>query len=138
MAVTLVDASALYAAYDRRQPEHTAVVAHLRSQTGPWLISPLNLAEYDYLAVKRLGAANAALAAHDIADQLTISTFSNEDLRLAAAVAHRYADLGIGLADASIVVLAARHNSNRILTLDRRHFSVIRPVHEADHFVLLP
>jgi hypothetical protein len=44
----------------------------------------------------------------------------------ARAVIERYADLQIGLADASIVVLAARHQARDVLTLDRRHFSVIR------------
>ena len=37
----------------------------------------------------------------------------------------RYADLGISLADASIVVLAARHNGRDVLTLDERHFRVL-------------
>ena len=34
----------------------------------------------------------------------------------------RYADLEIGLADASIVVLAERLNIVDVLTLDERHF----------------
>ena len=38
----------------------------------------------------------------------------------------RHADLGIGLADASNVVLANRHGALDILTLDERHFRVLR------------
>ncbi|CAA9481589.1 MAG: hypothetical protein AVDCRST_MAG12-1537 [uncultured Rubrobacteraceae bacterium] len=38
----------------------------------------------------------------------------------------RHADLGIGLADASNVVLANRHGTLDILTLDERHFRVLR------------
>ena len=48
--------------------------------------------------------------------------------RLAAALAvlERHADLRIGLADASIVVLAARHGVRDVLTLDERHFRALR------------
>lgn len=35
------------------------------------------------------------------------------------------ADLGISLADASIVTLAARHATRDVLTLDERHFRVL-------------
>jgi predicted nucleic acid-binding protein len=38
----------------------------------------------------------------------------------------RYADLDVGLADASIVVLAARHDTRDVLTLDERHFRAVR------------
>jgi predicted nucleic acid-binding protein len=45
------------------------------------------------------------------------------------ALMTKYADLPMELADASLVVLAERLNLRRILTLDRRHFSVYRPRH---------
>jgi predicted nucleic acid-binding protein len=38
----------------------------------------------------------------------------------------RYADLHVSLADASIVVLANRHDTLDVLTLDERHFRVLR------------
>jgi predicted nucleic acid-binding protein len=44
----------------------------------------------------------------------------------------------IGVADASNVVLADRHRTTRVLTLDQRHFRQLRPLWGADHFVLLP
>ena len=39
---------------------------------------------------------------------------------------NRYRDQDIGLADASLVILAARYRTDRLLTLDHRHFRVIR------------
>jgi predicted nucleic acid-binding protein len=54
-----------------------------------------------------------------------------------AAVAERYQDQRIGLADASIVALAARYQTTRVLTLDERHFLAMRPLH-ADAFTILP
>jgi hypothetical protein len=44
----------------------------------------------------------------------------------ALEVIERYGDLRIGLADASLVVLAARHGVGDVLTLDERHFRVLR------------
>lgn len=38
----------------------------------------------------------------------------------------RFPDQAIGLADASIVVLAERHDVNDVLTLDERHFRLLR------------
>jgi hypothetical protein len=60
-----------------------------------------------------------------------------EDLVRAAGVIERYRDQDIGAADASIVVLAERYASRRLLTLDRRHFSVLRPL-QGGRFTLLP
>ena len=49
----------------------------------------------------------------------------------------RYEDLAISLADASIVVLARRHGANDVLTLDERHFRVLRGAGDRP-FKLLP
>lgn len=43
----------------------------------------------------------------------------------------------LGTTDASIVALAERLQLGEIATLDRRHFSVVRPAH-IDAFTLLP
>ncbi|MBM3347071.1 MAG: hypothetical protein FJY55_11340 [Betaproteobacteria bacterium] len=46
--------------------------------------------------------------------------------RSTRAVIERYTDLSIGLADASIVVLAERHRARDVLALDDRHFRALR------------
>jgi predicted nucleic acid-binding protein len=51
-------------------------------------------------------------------------------------VIERYADLGVSLADASIVVLAERHAARTVLTLDERHFRVLKA--DRKPFALLP
>jgi predicted nucleic acid-binding protein len=50
---------------------------------------------------------------------------SGPDLGQAREIINRHADLGISLADASIVVLAERHDVREVLTLDQRHFRVL-------------
>lgn len=49
-------------------------------------------------------------------------------LRIAELVA-AYQDLPLGTVDASVVAACERVGVRRIATLDRRHFSVVRPAH---------
>ena len=48
-----------------------------------------------------------------------------------------YGDFPLGGTDASVVVLAERLGTDLVITLDRRHFSAIRPRH-CSAFQLLP
>jgi predicted nucleic acid-binding protein len=57
-------------------------------------------------------------------------------LRIAELVG-RYRDLPLGTVDASVVALAERLGIRSIATLDRRHFTIVRPKH-VPHFELLP
>jgi uncharacterized protein len=57
-------------------------------------------------------------------------------LRVVELVA-RYHDLPLGTVDASVVAAAERLGVTEIATVDRRHFSVVRPQHAAA-FALLP
>ena len=56
----------------------------------------------------------------------------------AVRVAERYADADLGLADASLVVLAERLQTVQIATLDERHFRAVRPLAGGATFRLLP
>jgi len=49
----------------------------------------------------------------------------------------QYRDLPLGTVDASVVATAERLNAREIATLDRRHFTVVRPA-DIDDFTLLP
>lgn len=134
----LVDTSALIAFYDRRSADHQAVVEAFRATPAPLSVSPLVLAEFDFLIGKCAGEQVALTAAREVAGTMQVEDFRATDLRAAADVMERYADLQLGLTDASIVVLADRCRTERILTLDRRHLSVVRPLSAADAFTLLP
>jgi predicted nucleic acid-binding protein len=54
-----------------------------------------------------------------------------------AELVWRYRDLPLGTVDASVVATAERLGIVEVATLDRRHFSVVRPAHIAA-FDLLP
>ncbi len=59
------------------------------------------------------------------------------DVSRAAELVETYADLRLGMVDATVVAVAERLNVAELATLDRRHFTVVRPAHTAA-FTLLP
>jgi len=123
----LLDTSGLLAAIDRSQRQHIDAVAALRKARPPLLLSPFVLAELDYLLITRVGSeAQQALLAEVGRAAYRLEPFTADDVALAAKVIDRYETLGIGLADASIVVLAERHQVLEVLTLDHRHFETLR------------
>ena len=59
------------------------------------------------------------------------------DIRRVRDLVDRYRDQDIGLADASLVLLATRYRTDRVLALDRRHFTVVRTT-TGKPFTVLP
>jgi predicted nucleic acid-binding protein len=59
------------------------------------------------------------------------------DYRTVAELDARYADLGLGLADCLILVLAERFGTWRLLSFDERRFRAVVPL-QGGSFQLLP
>lgn len=122
----VLDTSGLLAALDGSQSRHAAAAAALRAAAGPRLLSPFVLAELDSLLSTRVSTPVARTFLDEVAGgAYQLEPFSSDDVAAAGAVLDRYADLDLGLADASIVVLAERHGCSDVLTLDERHFRAI-------------
>ena len=125
----LLDTSGLLAAIDGAQRRHLECAAVLTGHDGPLLLSPFVLAELDYLIGSRVGVSAQLELLNEVArGAYRLEPFEAEDVEAAGRLIRKYADLSLGLADASIVVLAARHGCRDVLTLDRRHFAVLRQV----------
>ena len=60
-----------------------------------------------------------------------------QDLRLIASTLDRYPGRGLGLTDASLVVLAERVGATAILTLDQRDFAGLQRA-DGVHLTILP
>ena len=134
----LLDTSGVLAAADRGEIAHEAAAAALRQASPPRLLSPFVLAELDYLVSRRLTPpAQHALLADVARGTYRLEPFDGADVGEARDVMRRYEDLAISLADASIVVLARRQGANDVLTLDERHFRVLRGAGDRP-FKLLP
>jgi predicted nucleic acid-binding protein len=102
------------------------------------LVPILVVTEVAYLLGTRVGVESEVRFLGDLAagELVPEPVEAGDWLRIAELVA-AYGDLPLGSVDASIVTAAERLGSYRIATLDRRHFSVIRPAH-TDVFELVP
>lgn len=135
----LIDTSGWIAAlgHDRARAAEDARATYA-GDPGPFILSPFVLAELDYMVLNRVGLkAELALLREVAGGVLQLADFGSREVAQAATVAERYADLGIGLADASIVVLAERHKTTRVLTFDHRHFRAMKPL-QGGSFTILP
>jgi predicted nucleic acid-binding protein len=136
--VLLCDAGALVASVDRGERAHPAVRKIIESASLPLVTSQIVLAEVDYLLLTRGGVDVESAFLADVASGAYVAEcLSAEELHLANQVIVRYRDLQIGLADASMVVLAARYGTSTIVTLDERCFRAMQPL-TGGHFTLLP
>jgi len=133
-----VDTSALLAYLDTDEPDHQAVAAILEKADEALVVSPYVIAELDCLVASRLGVtAELAVLAELSGGAWELAAMDAEGLKDACAVVERYADQWIGIADASNVVLAARYQTQTIVTLDRGHVDVVRPL-SGGRFLVLP
>jgi predicted nucleic acid-binding protein len=102
------------------------------------VVSPYVVAELDYLVASRLGvSAELAVLADLASGAWDLAAIDAEALSQARSLIERYAGQRIGVADAANVVLAARYRTRTIVTLDRRHFDVLRPL-AGGRFTVLP
>lgn len=102
------------------------------------MVSLYVVAELDYLVGTRIGVAAELAVLRELAGPgYELAEVDAALLAAAADVVEQYADLNIGVTDASIVVLAQRHRTDRVLTLDRRHFDVLRTA-DGSSFTVLP
>jgi predicted nucleic acid-binding protein len=136
--VIVLDTSGLLSAIDAAQRHHGPAREALESADPPLLISPFVLAELDYLLATRVGRPEQlALLAEVELGAYRLEPFTATDIGAARTVLERYSDLDLGLADASNVVLANRHDTLDLLTLDERHFRTLRSL-SGQPFRLLP
>ena len=102
------------------------------------LVPATVVAEVGYLLAREASAGGEAMFLTALADgDFEPVDLVAEDYRRAAELVGRYADLPLGTTDASVIVVAERLNVVEVATLDRRHFTVVRPRH-VDALTLLP
>jgi hypothetical protein len=134
----LVDTSGMVAIANAGEDRHHDVMACVTS-TSESLVMPVTvLPEVDYLITKYLGAQAAIGVVASIIDgDFRLESLTAVDLPRILELMRQYADSNIGFVDASIVAVAERLNIRQVITLDRRHFGLIRPRHCLT-FTILP
>lgn len=134
----LVDTNVLVAAARTADTHHAAAVRLFRQVEDRLLVAPMVVAETCYLLHELGGPAPEVQFLRSIAaGDLELAQLLAADVARMADLAERYADLGLGGTDASLVALAERLSITTIATFDRRHFTVVRPAH-VEAFTLLP
>jgi predicted nucleic acid-binding protein len=134
----VADSGGIYGLYDSSEKKHKAIRAAFESEPGMVIIPMPVLSEIDYLLRKKLGIA----AELDFIDAIRAGAFTlepclPEDLTRCATLIGTYRDLDLGLADACVIACAERLGIVRILTVDERHFRVVR-TKRGKPLVLLP
>ena len=132
----LLDAGVLYAMVDRRDAWHAPVVEYLKAFGGTLLAPMTVLPEAAHLVRTRLGeSAERKLINGFVNGGVAIEPLKAADLTRSYELMAKYPQLGF--ADSSVVAMAERLGLDTIATTDRRHFTLVRPVH-IKHFTLVP
>lgn len=124
----IADTGALYAAFDRADAFHHDVSGYLRGVDEKPVVSPLVLAELDHLALVRLCEQARTAMMAELADTISVATFTHAMFVTSAEVAAQHSGFALGLTDASVMVLAHEYGTRDILTTDQRHFRAVRPL----------
>ena len=137
--MTLVlDAGALYVQADRSDPHHSAVAELLQTEQAPLVTSVYAAALADELILARLGTEVEQAFVRDLADRtFEVEMLDESELRVVHDLARTHRHLRVGLAAMSVVVLARRHDTRRIVTLDERTYRTIEPL-QGGAFEILP
>ncbi len=134
----VVDTSAIIAYMNSADRHHADFAEWLAAEQDDLATTPLILAEADHLASAHGGAGAAEALRADLLAGAYLVQWWPEALGASVRVAERYADISLGLADASLVVLAERLETVAIATLDERHFRAVAPLAFGSAFRLLP
>ena len=115
---------------DTDDTDHEQSARLLTYRSGPLLVPTPVIVETSWLLESRLGTAAelAFLRSIEGGDLTRVDLVTDDWVRVGDLV-EQYADLGLGLVDASVVAIAERLDARTVATLDHRDFRVVRPRH---------
>jgi hypothetical protein len=132
----VVDAGPLIAMADGQDPDRALVRRLIENEPGQVILPAYVATEADYMIAQRIGSHAERIFLHDLASgTYSVQGLTEEEYQLAVEFDQDHP--GMGLADLSVIVLAARYRTRRILTFDERDFRRVRPL-DGDSFFLLP
>ncbi|NOX61909.1 MAG: PIN domain-containing protein [Chloroflexi bacterium] len=134
----IVDTSFIVSLINPAEAAHDACIEVALRFRDAFIVPLTILPEVAYLVESRLGH---ALMRQTIQELLRpswiIATPVRADLVRAIALLEQYADAHLDFVDATVIAMAERLRVRQVLTLDRRHFHMVRPLH-CDGFEVLP
>lgn len=139
MTSYLLDSGFLYALIDESDT-HSKTVSQAMSRVTGQIIFPIPaITEVCYFIRRNLGVHNLVEFLGDLAatEDFELEAPLLQDYQRSADILRKYNDANIDFVDACIVAMAERLNITKILTVDRRHFSLFKPAH-CESFEILP
>lgn len=137
MALVL-DTGPLLAALDAADPDHAPCAGLIAERREDLIVPALVLSELDYWCHERLGVDVWLAFLEDVLKgAYTVEGPTQGDLERCHQLQRAYADLGLGVVDASVLALVERLGEPKLATLDHRHFASVRPAH-VEALELLP
>ena len=134
----VLDTGFLLALTNAHDPAHTACRDALAKERESLVVPQAVLPEIGWLLSSRLGShAEAAFFASLTSAEWALEPLLTQDFARVAELLQTYQDADLGFVDAAVVTVAERLGARSVYTLDRRHFSMVRPNH-IDAFTLLP
>jgi len=134
----VADTAPLVALLDADDRHHRRCLEVVEERGEDIVVPAPVLVELDYWVQKLLGPDVWLAFAQDVLDgAYRLYQLDEADVARAAELERRYEDLDLGFVDAAVVTACERLGETKVLTLDRRDFSVVRPRH-CDALTLLP
>jgi uncharacterized protein len=131
--VIICDTGPLVAAALSNDSDHLACVqlfTGLHAAGTELLIPAPVIAEVGYLLAREAGPHVESLFLRSLADgDFSTVELTRADYARMADLVVTYGSLPLGTTDASVVAVAERLKLTDVATLDRRHFTVVRPNH---------
>ena len=122
--MVVLDTSAIVAITDSRDRFHLDAKRALEDQATPSVIPAGILAEIDHMLMIRVGRHAMVGVLDALLDGSLLLDCGDVDPPRIRELMERYADLGLGFADAAVIACAER-NGGAVLTFDRRDFEVV-------------
>ena len=133
-----LDTGVALAAADRDEPRHHDCVELLLGHRSQLVMAAPAVAETAWMIESRLGpAAETRFLALVTEGHLQVEDLTLDDYRRCVELIDTYADMGLGLVDASVITIAERLGIATIATLNHRDFTIVRPRH-TEAFELIP
>lgn len=137
MSSAIADTSFVIAVAVATDQHHKNCVAIYKQYTTIYL-PQTTLAETAYLITRESGNRATALFLRSLSlSRFSVVALTLSDVERTATLLDMYYDARLDFVDATIVAVAERLTITRVLTLDRRDFSIVRPQH-VNYLEILP
>ncbi len=132
------DTGFVVAILNQNDDDHQSCLDIYKAQHGYIIVPQSALAEITYMLNRNGGSKLVINFLHQIPNlKFRFIALEGADFRRTLELLEKYADTRVDFVDVSVAAIAERLGISKILTLDKRDFSIIRPKH-VEYFELQP